>query len=910
MTLLLTGLILYSIVQSHELNAASFITHGEVGQRALCAFDGTRYPEYKAFMENHPDAFQGGAAFPDWGYGFGNDDESEAAHWDPFIQAAANHFHENYGPPFDKEEQKYIAFLLGVMAHSQSDISWHALSGFEEGFVEAMAQTNYNGVWGDAHGEEVGGDIVCDYEFDTSWLASSWYTPIDDVVEVYHKLGYTNVSAFVLTLQTGKLYLAAKLGLQNSSFLFGQYSSKSPFLIEQLQDYFSGGLDEMAIQSAWRFEEVIDWMENGAAEKKAPSFFNPEQKLSRTDFESLREFFSEGAGIKLTRTERGVVFCVDESSSNRIPEPTPSPLAASSPFIDSDPFFSTTLAITNDLPYSYLGKSLTHADFNKDGLDDLVMGAPGYSEEGHPQIGAVYVCFGRTHLDGHSRIVLRDDETGLALFGNEDFSRFGFAVTALDFNADGLIDLAISAPTAGARDIAYRGKVMIYPGIPDGQGLSTVPSWTFETKDKHTNMGISLDHGDIDGDGYDDLLIGSPFARAGGVQRGRVAVFYSDDANEPGTLSLQDADWIANGENDYDWFGYEVSASRRLTSKTMLFVGAPGYGSDAGSQDLGRVYGYSSEDIAADPLDTAPVFTVTGTDEFDKTGQFFAAGSPLPSGPEILAISSPTRTNRATLFDTKQAGDVRFFEIEDLRGHILLDSSNQFSALVGTDSFGRFGWRVGFADLNGDGVEDLWSTSPYRKTNAGVEAGSAYLWYGKTGFGSEASPSAATSASERLDYKTKRSFFGSALAFPDLNGDGCADTAFGASRSSRQNRLEGEVVVVIAPESENCIPAGGNPDEDSDTHFDTGSEAASYDTDTTSKADTDSQTDANQALDSEHSRPSDDPDASDDSTRTADQDTESAVTASGNSTAGCGCAAAGPRKAKLISLFRFLIETS
>lgn len=107
----------------------------------------------------------------------------------------------------------------------------------------------------------------------------------------------------------------------------------------------------------------------------------------------------------------------------------------------------------------------------------------------------------------------------------------------------------------------YTGAVHIFYGAPH-QGLPRNPSLVIHGKGTYYNLGIILLGADTDGDGYKDLIIGSPYAPVGGPQRGSVAVFLAKTHRAPGTeLTVEDADWLVAGQQNYSWFGYAVNVA-------------------------------------------------------------------------------------------------------------------------------------------------------------------------------------------------------------------------------------------------------------------------------------------------------------------------------------------------------------
>jgi hypothetical protein len=149
----------------------------------------------------------------------------------------------------------------------------------------------------------------------------------------------------------------------------------------------------------------------------------------------------------------------------------------------------------NTTMYSYLGYSITSGDLNYDGYVDLIVGAPGYGSNGRAQQGAVYVILGTkptaaaansvtlpvgsryssqsTFAAGSSPFVLPMPPSSNAIRGSvlefgQAHDRFGSATAILDFNTDGWLDLAVSAPNTGAHDLVYYGAVYVYFGNGTG----------------------------------------------------------------------------------------------------------------------------------------------------------------------------------------------------------------------------------------------------------------------------------------------------------------------------------------------------------------------------------------------------------------------------------------------------------
>ena len=126
----------------------------------------------------------------------------------------------------------------------------------------------------------------------------------------------------------------------------------------------------------------------------------------------------------------------------------------------------------------------------------------------------------------------------------------------------------------GANALQYTGTVYIFYGS-QRKGLNSQPSLTIHGNGTYYNLGTSLLGADVDGDGFKDLIIGSPYAPEGGPQRGSVAVFLAKTPRTAGSdISVHNADWMAFGQQDYSWFGYSMAVAN-TTGKVLLLIGAP-----------------------------------------------------------------------------------------------------------------------------------------------------------------------------------------------------------------------------------------------------------------------------------------------------------------------------------------------
>ncbi|GGP08575.1 hypothetical protein GCM10012278_40840 [Nonomuraea glycinis] len=159
------------------------------------------------------------------------------------------------------------------------------------------------------------------------------------------------------------------------------------------------------------------------------------------------------------------------------------------------------------------GEAVTTGDFDGDGRDELVVGAPSDSVTMDGQGSA-------TVLDPRRKTALRLTQSSAGIGGSaEKWDAFGAALTTGDFDADGRDDLAVGVPgeglTAGQRAMDY-GDGALHVLYGTGRGLRGARSemWTQRllkgTPRYYDRFGASLAAGDFNGDGDDELAVGVP----------------------------------------------------------------------------------------------------------------------------------------------------------------------------------------------------------------------------------------------------------------------------------------------------------------------------------------------------------------------------------------------------------------
>jgi hypothetical protein len=263
-------------------------------------------------------------------------------------------------------------------------------------------------------------------------------------------------------------------------------------------------------------------------------------------------------------------------------------LGSASGIAHGDPATASAQLESNQA-FALLGLAVAGAgDVDGDSFDDVIVGAPLY-DGGSSDEGAAFVFPGSA-----SGIADGDPSSASArLESNQAGADFGFSVAgAGDVNGDGFDDVIVgadeyaSAGGEGAAFVFLGGS----SGIEDGDPSSA--SARLESNQAGADFGISVaGAGDVDGNGYGDVIVGAHLYDAGETDEGAAFVFLGSAAGiehgDPSTAAVryesnqQDAElgWSVAGAGDTNGDGFDD-----------LIVGARNY--DGGESDEGAAFVY------------------------------------------------------------------------------------------------------------------------------------------------------------------------------------------------------------------------------------------------------------------------------------------------------------------------------
>jgi len=394
----------------------------------------------------------------------------------------------------------------------------------------------------------------------------------------------------------------------------------------------------------------------------------------------------------------------------------------------------------------------TAGDINGDGFADVIIGAP--FADGGTGAGAAYVIYGHSAaFPGSLPVSSLDGTNGFRISGANTYdalghtNAFGSSVSSAgDVNGDGYADLIIGAPRDGSSESGVSYVVFGHGGsAPFGSNLD-LHATPLNGSNGFSITGVAANDwagyavssaGDVNGDGFSDMLIGAHYAQTAGVDTGAAyVVFGGAQVGSGGNIDLSSL----NGTN-----GFSISPPAGIVS-----VNSVGSAGDVNGDGFGDLI-IATTHLNADGSYSAEEFVVFG----------HAKGTPFAPNLDLTTL------NGSNGFSITGAGEAS-------RGQHVVSTAG---------------------DVNGDGFADLIIGSPYATTANGVHSGAAYVLFGKaSGFSANVDLSNLTpSQGFMITGKAAGDWAGySVKVAGDVNGDGYADMIIGAPKVIGATQVAGQ----------------------------------------------------------------------------------------------------------------------
>ncbi len=439
----------------------------------------------------------------------------------------------------------------------------------------------------------------------------------------------------------------------------------------------------------------------------------------------------------------------------------PAAQAASHPMLRAAALPAPDVTLEINQYSAHLGTSAAAAgDVNGDGYADIIVGANAY-DNGQTNEGAAFIFHGSASGIHTTPAATLESNQAEALLGSS-------VSGAGDINGDGYADVIAGAP-AYDNGQTNEGAVFVYYGSSSGVNLAS--RIILESNQAEAYLGTSVaGAGDINGDGYDDIVAGAYLYDNGQENEGAIFIYYGSPSGLNPTPTILEYNQrglhlgtSVAGAGDVNQDGYDD-----------VIAGAPEYSNGQSREGAALLYPGSSSGLVTPPaiLESNQASALLGT-------SVAGAGDVNQDGYPDIIVGAP-------FYDKGQDNEGAAFVYHGSASGV---NTTPASILEGNLAGAQLGGSVsGAGDINCDGYADVIAGADNTTHNL-TQEGAAYVFYGSSAGIDPASVVILESnlAGARLG--------ASVAGAGDVNGDGCADFIAGAPGYDHGQTDEGAVFV-------------------------------------------------------------------------------------------------------------------
>jgi hypothetical protein len=373
-----------------------------------------------------------------------------------------------------------------------------------------------------------------------------------------------------------------------------------------------------------------------------------------------------------------------------------------------------------------------------------------------------------------------------SMTGKSTYDYLGRRVAVADVNGDGTDDVFAAAYS---NDDNGSSSGTVYGAYGPLSGASTYASadWTGAGDSSSDYYGFDVEKaGDLNADGYDDIIVGSYGEDDNGSSSGTAYIYLGSASGLSSDAAVE-----LYGANSSDYLGYTTAGLGDVSGDGGDDFAVGAYGNDDSASSAGAVYIWFGVPTASQSADNADV-AIFGEASYDYMGYVgsVTAGDYDGDGTNDVMTAAYSADNNGS------GSGTAYVNYGPLTSGTSLDAGDSDVLINGSTSSDYLGYGSASGDLNDDGYDDL-ALGAYGNDTGGSSAGQAYVFYGSASGWSGSV--AVTSADVTVTGGASSDYMGRAITMADFNGDSNTDLMVGAGGNDDNGSTAGKLYVFSGP---------------------------------------------------------------------------------------------------------------